>query len=173
MVGIALPEMAIGEAFVGDGASAAHVNVVLGKREGPVGQAWANALATPSAGHTPFVAVIQPGLPVKPLTLFVNKATLDGDRHTRVTHGAAQAGVAGGVADAVAEGAVPRDDVDGLLIIAAIWVDPKADDEQQVYRNNRDAMRAALSAAVQQIPKIDEILDARDVPENPLFRPSR
>ena len=28
------------------------------------GQAWATALATPSAGHAPFVVVMQPGLPV-------------------------------------------------------------------------------------------------------------
>ncbi len=173
MAGIARPEMVIGEAFVGEGASAAHVNVVLGKREGAVGTAWANAIASPSAGHAPFMAVLQPGLPVKPLTLFVNKATIDGERHGKLTYGAAQAGVAGGVADAVAEGTVSRDEVDGLLIIAAIWVNPAAEDEQAVYRNNRDAMRAALNAAVQQIPKVDEILDARDVPENPYFKPSR
>ena len=78
---IARPEMEIGEAFVGEGAEAAHVNTVLGKREGSVGAAWATALATPTVGHAPFVAVLQPGLPVKPVTLFVNKATIAGDEH--------------------------------------------------------------------------------------------
>lgn len=170
---IARPDMEIGEAFVGQGAEAAHVNLILGKREGSVGAAWATALATPSAGHTPFIAVIQPGLPVKPLTLFVNKATLAGDEHARLTHGAAQAGIAGGIADAVAEGTVSRDEVDGLLIIASVWVDPEARNEQDVYRNNRDAARAALAAGCQRVPKIEEILDARDVPENPCFRPQR
>jgi len=173
MVGIARPDMEIGEAFVGEGAEAAHVNVVLGKREGSVGQAWATALATPSAGHAPFMAVIQPGLPVKPLTLFVNKATIDGEPHARLTYGAAQAGVAGGVADAVAEGTISRDEVDGLLVIAAVWVNPAAHDEQAVYRNNRDATRAALAASIQHVPKIDEVLDGRDVPENPYFKPER
>ena len=118
------------------------------------------------------MAVLQPGLPVKPLTLFVNKASIDGEEHARLTYGAAQAGVAGGVADAVAEGTISRDEVDGLLIIAAVWVSPAAHDEQAVYRNNRDATRAALNAAMQQVPKIDEILDARDVPENPFFKPA-
>ena len=37
----------IGESFVGEGAEAAHVNTVLGEREGPVGTAWATSLATP------------------------------------------------------------------------------------------------------------------------------
>ena len=39
----------IGESFVGEGAEAAHVNTVLGGRDGPVGTAWATALATPKA----------------------------------------------------------------------------------------------------------------------------
>jgi 5,6,7,8-tetrahydromethanopterin hydro-lyase len=169
---IARPDMEIGEAYVGNGAEAAHVNTVIGKREGSVGAAWATALATPSQGHTPFIAVLQPGLPVKPYTLFVNKATIAGDAHARLTWGAAQAGVAAGVADAVAEGTVERDEVDGLVIIASVWVSPDAKDEHEVYRNNRDAARAALAAGAQHVPKIDEVLDARDAPENPFFKPS-
>ena len=37
----------IGESFVGEGAEAAHINTVLGARRGPVGTAWATALANP------------------------------------------------------------------------------------------------------------------------------
>lgn len=66
--------MLIGESFVGEGAEAAHVNTVLDDRDGPVGVAWATALATPRQGHTPFVAVLAPGIPVKPTTLFVDPA---------------------------------------------------------------------------------------------------
>ena len=39
--------MLIGESYIGEGAEAAHVNTVLGERSGPVGVAWATALATP------------------------------------------------------------------------------------------------------------------------------
>jgi 5,6,7,8-tetrahydromethanopterin hydro-lyase len=102
-----LPVMAIGESFVGEGAEAAHVNTVLGRRPGPAGTAWATALATPSQGHTPFLAVLRPGLPVKPPTLFVNKAAITGPAHGALTWGAAQAGVASGVADAAAPAGGP------------------------------------------------------------------
>src|SRR5215469_13674870 len=136
--------MLIGESFVGDGADAAHVNTVLGDRDGPVGTAWATALASPRPGHTPFVAVLLPGLAVKPLTLFVNKATVTGDAHGVLTWGAAQAGVAGGVADAVSEGIVSEADADDLLLIAAVWVNPAARDAAKVYANNRAATTAAL-----------------------------
>jgi 5,6,7,8-tetrahydromethanopterin hydro-lyase len=161
----------IGEGFVGAGAEAAHVNTVLGPRDGPVGAAFATALATPTVGHAPFLAVIRPGVPAKPATLFVNKAAIAGDAHARLTWGAAQAGVASGVADAVADGVIAAQAVDELALIAAVWVDPQAADADAVYRNNRAATRAALEAGRRRTPKLDEVLAARARPENPFFRP--
>jgi 5,6,7,8-tetrahydromethanopterin hydro-lyase len=160
----------IGEAFVGEGAEAAHVNTVLGPRDGPAGTAWATALATPSAGHAPFVVVLRPSLPVKPPTLFVNKAAIAGEMHARLTWGAAQAGVAGGVADAVAEKVVAPGVLDEWVLIAAVWVDPSARDAGRVYRNNRAATRAALAAGRARAPALAEVLAARERPENPFFR---
>ena len=159
----------IGESFVGVGGEAAHVNTVLGPRDGPVGTAWATALATPRAGHAAFVVVLRPSLPVKPLTLFVNKAAIDGDAHAALTWGAAQAGVAGGVADAVANGVIAAERVDDLALIAAVWVDPAAHDADAVYRNNREATRIALAAGRDRKPAIDEVLAARAHPFNPFF----
>jgi 5,6,7,8-tetrahydromethanopterin hydro-lyase len=161
----------IGESFIGDGAEAAHINTVLGHRAGPVGTAWATALATPSAGHTPFVAVLRPGIPVKPLTLFVNKAAIAGPEHGTLTWGAAQAGVAGGVADAVAEGIISPSEVDDLALIAAVWVNPAARDADLVYANNRAATKAAVHAAVTSLPDLADVLAARAAPSNPYYQP--
>jgi 5,6,7,8-tetrahydromethanopterin hydro-lyase len=161
----------IGESFVGEGAEAAHVNTVLGRRDGPVGTAWATALASPRPGNAAFVAVVRPGLPAKPLTLFVNKATIAGDEHGALTWGAAQAGVACGVADAVAEGIVSEADADDLLLIAAVWVNPAARDAGKVYANNRAATAAALRAGAAGAPPVAEMLAARDRPFNPYFDP--
>ncbi len=163
--------MLIGESYIGEGAEAAHVNTVLGERSGPVGVAWATALATPRAGHTPFVAVLVPGLPVKPMTLFVNKAAIAGDEHGTLTWGAAQAGVAGGVADAVSEGTLSTADADQSLLIAAVWVNPAARDADLVYVNNRAATRAALRAGVAGTPQVAEVLAARHRPANPFYSP--
>lgn len=165
-----LPVMAIGEAFVGDGAEAAHVNTVLGRRDGPVGTAWATALATPSAGHAPFVAVVRPGLPAKPLTLFVNKAAIASEAHGTLTWGAAQAGVAAGVADAVAAWELDDVDLDDLALVAAVWVDPAAGDAELVYANNRAATARALAAGREGRPRLADVLAAAHAPENPFFR---
>jgi 5,6,7,8-tetrahydromethanopterin hydro-lyase len=161
--------MLIGESFVGEGAEAAHVNTVLGDRDGPVGTAWATALASPRPGHTPFVAVLLPGVAAKPLTLFVNKATIAGDGHGTLTWGAAQAGVAGGVADAVREGIVSAADADRLLLIAAVWVNPAARDADLVYANNRAATRQALRAGAAGLPSVAEALGSAARPANPFY----
>jgi 5,6,7,8-tetrahydromethanopterin hydro-lyase len=162
----------IGESFAGSGQNAAHVNTVLGRKGGPVETAWATALATPRQGHVPFVAVLRPNVPVKPATLFVNKADVQDDRHAALTWGAAQAGVAQGVLDAVADGVVPAAEVDDLLLIAAVWVDWAADDEEAVYEANVQATRDALAAGAEGGPAIDDLLGLRDDPANPFFRAS-
>jgi 5,6,7,8-tetrahydromethanopterin hydro-lyase len=161
--------MFIGESFVGEGAEAAHVNTVLGQRDGPVGVAWATALATPRPGNAAFVTVVRPGLPAKPLTLFVNKATIASDEHGVLTWGAAQAGVATGVADAVAEGVLTELEAEELLLIAAVWVNPEARDAALVYANNRAATAAALRAGAAGAPSVLEVLTARDHPFNPYY----
>ncbi len=171
MTGVQRIGVQIGESFIGDGAHAAHVNTVLGDREGPAGVAWATALATPSQGHVPFVAVLRPGLPVKPLTLFVTKAAATEDLHATLTWGAAQAGIAAGVADAVAEEVVPAAHADSHVLIAAVWVNPAATDAQLVYRNNREAVRLALAAGATGSPALADVLAARDRPVNPFFAP--
>ena len=160
-----------GEAFVGDGADAAHVNTVLGRKGGPLEVAWETALATPRPGHAAFVTVLRPGLAVKPLTLFVNKAALQGGEHDRITWGPAQAGVASGVLWAVADGVVGADEVDDLLLIAAVWVNPEARDDTAVYDNNRRATRDALHAGHDRAPSLSSLLPERDEPWNPFFRP--
>lgn len=160
----------IGESFVGAGPEAAHVNTVLGRKGGPVETAWVTALATPRPGHAAFVAVARPGLPVKPMTLFVNKAALADEDHARLTWGPAQAGVAAGVLGAVADDVIAALEVDDLLLVAAVWVDPEAVDAELVFENNRRATREALEAGLRQSPAIDTVLAVRDEPYNPFFR---
>ena len=163
--------MHLGEGFAGEGPNAAHVNTMVGAKDGPVGAAWANALATPTAGHTPFVVVVKPNVPVKPMTLFVNKSPVDpaSDVHARLTWGAAQAGVAAGVTNALRKGVVRAEDADDVVLVVAVWVNPAADDEELVYANNAEAVLAALTAGRDDLPSVRTVLDAGE-PQNPYFR---
>jgi 5,6,7,8-tetrahydromethanopterin hydro-lyase len=163
-------QVLIGEGFAGQGPNAAHINTVLGLLDGPVGTAWATALATPRAGHASFVVVVRPNMPVKPPTLFVNKAEIRGDQHGLLHWGAAQAAIARGVLESVAEGTIPPGEVEELALIAAVWVDWAASDEEEVFANNLEATRAALSSAAEGRPRLEDLLAIATEPANPFFR---
>lgn len=163
----------LGEAFCGSGDEAAHVNTVLGAKGGPVETAWATALATPREGHVAFVVAAQPGVAAKPMTLFVNKATIATPAHAALTWGPAQAGVASGVLDAVADATVPAALVDELVLVAAVWLSAAALDADAVYRFNREATHRALRNGALSLPSVGDALAVRDEPYNAYwFAPS-
>lgn len=162
----------LGESFVDPGVNAAHINTVLGPRGSAAETAWTTALATPSAGHEPFVVIMRPGVPVQPFTLFVAKAAPAGERHGNLTWGAAQAGVAAGVADAVAAGTIAEDEVTGLRLIVAVWVSQAADNAEAVYRNNRLATATALANGQSGEPDVHTVLTTRGRIANPFFTPA-
>ncbi len=163
--------MQIGEGFVGEGVDAAHVNTVLGDRSGPVGAAWAAGLAGPSMGHAGFMVVGQPGIAAVPPTLFVNKAPIENPGHGLLTWGPAQAGVAKGVALALEEGVIEAAGAAGLVLIAAVWVNPSAADTQAVFANNTVATLQALRNGREGRPSVADAMAAGLSPWNPFFRP--
>lgn len=136
--------MEIGEAFIGQGPNAAHVNTVFGAADGPVGIAWATSLATPRSGHVPFVASYQPNVTLRPQTLFVNKAPLASTDHENITWGAAHAGVADGVRRSLLDGVISDEDGENNVLIVAVWVNPLANNEDEVFANNSQATLLAL-----------------------------
>ena len=162
--------MQIGESFIGAGKNAAHINTVLGDRRGPVGTAWASSLASPSAGYARFVAIGRPGTAVTPPTLFVNKAAISSPTHGDLTWGPAQAGVATGVARALEDGTIDASQCGDLVLIAAVWVNPEADDAERIYANNTEAMFQSLRNGKAGFPTVEEFLPAGNDPWNPFYR---
>ncbi len=140
----------IGESLVGSGPETAHTNLVLGPRDGPAGTAFATALATPRAGHLPFLTVLTPNVLVKPVTLFVNKVAVEGELHGKLTWGAAQIGLAQGIRDAA--DLLPAEAADDWVVIAAVLVNGGSRDERAVFENQRRAAREAVERAVRQEP---------------------
>jgi 5,6,7,8-tetrahydromethanopterin hydro-lyase len=161
----------LGEAFCGSGHEAAHVNTVLGAKGGPVETAWVTALATPREGHAAFVVAAQPGIAVKPMTLFVNKATIVTEDHAALTWGPAQAGVASGVLDAVADGTIAATSVDELVLVVAVWLSGNARDADAVYGFNREATHGSLRAGALGHPSVGDALAVREDPYNAYWLP--
>src|SRR5512133_4252661 len=104
----------IGEALIGDGAELAHIDLMIGDKNGPVGHAFANSLSQLSVGHTPLLAVIRPNLLTKPVTLVIPKVTLKGMQQVNEMFGPVQAAVAKAVADSLEEGAFGNVNVEDI-----------------------------------------------------------
>ncbi|MBI5253473.1 MAG: formaldehyde-activating enzyme, partial [Euryarchaeota archaeon] len=103
-------EFLVGEALVGEEPEIAHIDLIVGKKSGAVGQAFVNSMAQPRAGHTPILAVVRPNLPAKPATLIVPKVTIRNLEDAERLFGPAQSAVAKAVADAVEEGIIPKEE---------------------------------------------------------------
>src|SRR6056297_3403439 len=128
--------MFIGEALVGEGDEIAHIDLMVGSKNGPVGVAFANALARQSAGHTNLLAVLAPNLAVKPATVLVTKVTIKGMDQAVQMFGPAQAAVAKAVADCVAAGVIANDQCEDLVIVCGVFIAPTAKDNKKIYDFN-------------------------------------
>jgi bifunctional enzyme Fae/Hps len=159
----------IGEALVGEGNEVAHIDLLIGDKNGPVGEAFATGMSTLSVGHTPLLAVIRPNLPPKPHTLIVPKVTIKNLEDVGRIFGPAQAAVAKAVADAVEEGIVPREKVDDWVIVCSVFVHPQASDFRRIYHFNYSAVKLALKRALGKYPTIEKILYDKDRAKHPIM----
>ena len=152
----------VGEALVGEEPEVAHIDLIIGKKHGPAGIAFANALAQPRMGHTPILAVIRPNLPAKPSTLIVPKVTIRDLEDAEKVFGPAQSAVAKAVADAVEEGIIPKEEAEDYVVLVSVFIHPKGRDYQRIYRYNYAATKLALQRALTGFPSIDKVLEEKD-----------
>jgi 5,6,7,8-tetrahydromethanopterin hydro-lyase len=159
--------MYIGEALTGEGNEIAHIDLLIGSKTGPVGVAFANALARQSEGHTNLLAVLTPNLAVKPATVMVTKVTIKGMAQAVQMFGPAQAAVAKAVADSVADGVIPKDQCEDLVIVCGVFIAPNAEDNKKIYDYNYEATKMAIANAMAAKPTADEVVDGKDAAEHP------
>lgn len=159
----------IGEALVGEGNEVAHIDLMIGDKEGTVGQAFANGLTQLSAGHTPLLAVVRPNLPSKPFTLLVPKVTVKDMEQAGKIFGPAQSAVAKAVADAVEEGVIPKDQIENWVIVCSVFIHPDATDYRKIYQYNYGATKLALKRAIQSYPSLEKIMYDKDRAKHPIM----
>src|SRR5215207_360897 len=150
--------MYIGESLKGDGNEVAHIDLLIGSKDGPVGTAFANALANQSKGHTNLLAVLAPNLICKPATVLITKFTMEHISQAVQMFGPAQAAVAKAVADSVAAGVIPKDQADSLVIVCGVFIHKAAKDDTKIYEYNYAATKEAIARAMKGEPRIDEVL---------------
>lgn len=159
--------MFVGEALVGDGNEIAHIDLLIGRKDGPVGVAFANALARQSEGHSNLLAVLEPNLAVKPSTVMITKVTIKGSRQAVQMFGPAQAAVADAVSDSVSEGVIPMDQAEQLCIVCGVFIHWQAEDDKKIYEYNYEATKQSIANAMAGSPSAEEMVAGKEKASHP------
>jgi 5,6,7,8-tetrahydromethanopterin hydro-lyase len=161
------PTMLVGESLVGEGNEVAHVDLLIGSKTGPVGEAFAEALINQKEGHTNLLAVVAPNLPAKPDTIMSNKVTIKGATQAVQMFGPAQAAVARAVVDSVRDGVIAEADVDELCLIVGVFIHWDAKDDKKIFDYNYQATKESIARALGNEPSMSAVLASAEAARHP------
>jgi 5,6,7,8-tetrahydromethanopterin hydro-lyase len=139
--------------------------ILIGRTDGPVGQAFANMMAQ-SKGHTAMFAIRACNQLVRPATIIVPKVTLKDLANIDLFGGVVQGATADAVVDCLIEGILPKALANELCIISLVWIDPRCAkdsnfDKKDMYRTNYEATKLAIKRALNNEPTVDELIANR------------
>jgi 5,6,7,8-tetrahydromethanopterin hydro-lyase len=157
----------IGESLVGEGNEVAHIDLIIGSKTGPAGQAFVNALSNNKDGFTSLLAVVSPNLPCKPDTLLFNKVTIKGAKQAVQMFGPAQAAVARAVVDSVTSGVIPKDKANDYCVLVGVFIHWEAADDKKIYKYNYEATKESIERALKGKPTVDEVLAGAKTASHP------
>jgi len=152
----------IGEGFAGPPFhELAHIDLLLGRRDGPVGRAIERALEEPRPGHEVQVIV------ERPRTLLVPTVTVRTKKQRRHVYEEAARGIRLAIEHEVAAGVLPEEALDDLCLIANVFVHPGAAIRTRIAFNNYKAMRHAIRKALEVRPTLDDLLNEKAAARHP------
>ncbi|MHB1006339.1 MAG: formaldehyde-activating enzyme [Chloroflexota bacterium] len=152
----------VGEGFCGPPFSElAHIDLLLGKVDGPVGRAIERALGEARPGHE--VVVINE----RPRTLLVPTVTTRTKAQKELVYEWAAQGVKLAIEHSLSQGFIPDAGADDLCMIANVFVHPAASIKRRVRINNYKAMRGAIRKAVEGRPTLAELVNEKESARHP------
>lgn len=157
----------VGEAFASPStAEVAHIDLLLGLKNGPVGKTIEETLKSVRPGHEPRLVKFE-NKEVKPRTLLVPTVTIRTEKQANFVYEHAMNGVAKAIIDSVEDGLLPKDALDDLAMIANVFIHPTASNPKRVVINNYKAMLYAIRRALEARPTLAELLERKDSARHP------
>ncbi|MGD9046521.1 MAG: formaldehyde-activating enzyme, partial [Anaerolineae bacterium] len=154
--------LCVGEGFAGPPFSeVAHIDLLIGKKEGPVGRAIERARSEPRPGHE--LAIIRE----RPMTLLVPTVTVRGAKARQLVYEEAASGINLALEHAISHHNLPEALVDEVCLIANVFVHPAASIRQRVKINNYKAMRGAIRKALEGRPTLRELVAEKEAARHP------
>ena len=158
----------VGESLVGDRAELAHIDLLIGDKDGPVGEAYAKALTHPTKGREGLQVILEPNMQVKPPTVMIPTVKISSLRHASLTYGPAQAAIAKAIVQCVEDGILPKEMAEDIVIIVNVFVHPSASARKRVFINNYKATRNAIRKAMEGLPTVNDNIQNAENARHPL-----
>jgi len=137
----------LGSATEGEGPETVGIDLIVGPKSGPVGEAYARQLTHPSHGYEALTTIAEPNLTVKPSALIVPTVELVNLRQASMVYGPTQAAVAKAILDNIEQKIIPLVALDREVMIAMATIHPRALDRHQLYANVHAAADKAVKMA--------------------------
>jgi len=151
-----------GEAFSGPPLSeAAHIDLIMGLREGPVDKAIEKALKRPDSKSKPRI------ISQRPRVMLVPTVTIRTSKQESHVFQEAAKGVIAAINDSVKMGVLPEQIIDNIVAVVNVFVHPGASIRQRIKVNNYKAMRAAIRKAIESRPTLEEIIREKEAFRHP------
>jgi formaldehyde-activating enzyme len=151
-----------GEALFGGGSDIAHVDLVMGLRNGPMGASLENAGKIIEDTH--------PSNIIKDLeltTVFAPTVTITSEKHKKMVYDVAQKAVADAIRRTITDTIIPEELVPDLVIAVNVFVHPSAVNPTRVHINNFISVRHALRRAIEGRQSVEEIIARKDSARHP------
>ncbi|MFX0017574.1 MAG: 4-hydroxy-tetrahydrodipicolinate synthase [Promethearchaeota archaeon] len=160
-------DLKVGESLVGNRVELAHIDLLIGRKDGPVGIAYAQALTNPEEGREGLQVILEPNMQVKPPTIMIPTVRPISLRHASLTYGPAQAAIAKAIMQCVEDGILPKELVDEIVIIVNVFVHPSASARKRIFINNYKATRNAIRKSMEGLPSIDDGIENAESARHP------
>jgi len=139
--------------------------VLIGNVKGPVGHALAS-MTGQVAGHPRMFVIRDLNQQVRPATMMTTKMTVKSEAYVELLGGIVQAATGDAIIDCVADGVIPKAEVNELCMIIMVWLDPRCAtdenlDRKNLYDTNYEATKLAITRAMKGEPTIDELIANR------------
>ena len=162
--------MLVGEGYAGPpDFEIAHVDLLIGVQDGPVGKAFDEAVSRPQPENpseqdlTELKVIFQ-----RPRTLLVPTVTVRTKKQARHIYENAVQGIVMAIEASLADGFLPEGALDDLVMIVNAFVHPSAANRRRIAINNYKAMRAAIRKAIEGRPTVQEMLHEKESARHPL-----
>ncbi|UCE09206.1 MAG: 4-hydroxy-tetrahydrodipicolinate synthase [Candidatus Thorarchaeota archaeon] len=119
-------------------------DIILGKKDGPVGEAFVKLMMNPQVGHEALSVILEPNLAVRPSAIMMPARKIKSMRQASLFYGPVQSGAAKAVARLVASGRIPSSDFDDSLMIMAVDIDLNLRDRRTATSHTERAVTKAL-----------------------------